>query len=182
MKAPKFREFISEEIQRSDIQIAILSKINADSKSVVSNMILAECKKRNIPCHLINTSEAWVSKNDLEKGTLTISNIDGEDTKAEFDLSKTICFTRAGVLDDETGLALLSTFENAGAFMINTRNSMLTCDNKMSAYIAFERDNIPTPRTALISNEKSLIDAHERLGGNYPVIMKTLTGTQGIGV
>ena len=155
MKAPKFREFISEEIQRSDIQIAILSKINADSKSVVSNMILAECKKRNIPCYLINTSEAWVSKNDLEK---------------------------AGVLDDETGLALLSTFENAGAFMINTRNSMLTCDNKMSAYIAFERDNIPTPRTALISNEKSLIDAHERLGGNYPVIMKTLTGTQGIGV
>ena len=182
MKAPKFREFISEEIQRSDIQIAILSKINADSKSVVSNMILAECKKRNIPCYLIDTSEAWVSKNDLEKGTLTISNIDGEDTKAEFDLSKTICFTRAGVLDDETGLALLSTFENAGAFMINTRNSMLTCDNKMSAYIAFERDNIPTPRTALISNEKSLIDAHERLGGNYPVIMKTLTGTQGIGV
>jgi len=182
MKAPKFREFISEQVQRSEIQVAILSKINADSKSVVSNMILAECKKRNIPCHLINTSEAWVSKNDLEKGTLTISNIDGEDTKAEFDLSKTICFTRAGVLDDETGLALLSTFENAGAFMINTRNSMLTCDNKMSAYIAFERDNIPTPRTALISNEKSLIDAHKRLGNNYPVIMKTLTGTQGIGV
>mgnify|MGYP001217679506 FL=1 len=182
MKAPKFRDFISEEVKRSEIQVAILSKINADSKSVVSNMILAECKKRNISCHLINTSEAWVSKNDLEKGTLTISNIDGEDTKAEFDLSKTICFTRAGVLDDETGLALLSTFENAGAFMINTRNSMLTCDNKMSAYIAFERDNIPTPRTALISNEKSLIDAHKRLGNNYPVIMKTLTGTQGIGV
>ncbi len=113
MKAPKFREFISEEVQRGEIQIAILSKINADSKSVVSNMILAECKKRNITCHLINTSEAWVSKNDLEKGTLTISNIDGKDTQAEFDLSKTICFTRAGVLDDETGLALLSTFENA---------------------------------------------------------------------
>ena len=67
MKAPKFREFISEQIQRSEIQVAILSKINADSKSVVSNMILAECEKRNIPCHLINTSEAWVSKNDLEK-------------------------------------------------------------------------------------------------------------------
>ena len=88
---------------------------------------------------------------------------------------------RAGVLEDETGLALLSTFEN-GAFMINTRNGMLTCDNKMSAYIAFERDNIPTPRTAMISNEKSLMDAHKRIGGKYPVVMKTLTGTQGIGV
>ena len=182
MKAPKFREFISEKVQRSEIQVAILTKINADSKSVVSNMIQKECKRRNIPCYIINTSEAWVSKNDLEKGTLLISNIDGEDTEIEFDLSKTMCFTRAGVLEDETGLALLSTFENAGAFMINTRNGMLTCDNKMSAYISFERDNIPTPRTALISNEKGLIHAHEKLGGKYPVIMKTLTGTQGIGV
>ena len=182
MRAPKFKDFITEKVQRSDIQVAILTKINADSKSVVSNMISKECKKRNITCHIINTSEAWVSKNDLEKGTLLVSNIDGEDTEIEFDLSKTICFTRAGVLEDETGLALLSTFENAGAFMINTRNGMLTCDNKMSAYISFERDNIPTPRTALISNEKGLIHAHEKLGGKYPVIMKTLTGTQGIGV
>ena len=182
MQAPKFREFISEKVERSDIQVAVLTKLNADSKSIVSNKILKECKKRNIPCHIINTSEAWVSKNDLEKGTLLVSNIDGEDTEIEFDLSKTICFTRAGVLEDETGLALLSTFENAGAFMINTRNGMLTCDNKMSAYISFERDNIPTPRTALISNEKGLLHAHEKLGGKYPVIMKTLTGTQGIGV
>ena len=182
MKAPKFKEFISEKVQRSDIQVAILTKVNADSKSVVSNMIKKECKSRNIPCYIINTSEAWVSKNDLEKGTLYVSNIDGEDTEVEFELSKTICFARAGVLEDETGLALLSTFENAGAFMINTRNSMLTCDNKMSAYISFERDNIPTPRTALISNEKGLLDAHKRIGDNYPVIMKTLTGTQGIGV
>ena len=182
MKIPSFNEFITEEVQKSNIQVAVLTKLNADSKSIVSNMILKECKKRNIPCYIINTSEAWVSKNDLEKGTLLVSNIDGEDTEVEFELSKTICFVRAGVLEDETGLALLSTFENAGAFMINNRNGMLTCDNKMSAYISFERDNIPTPRTALISNEKGLIHAHEKLGGKYPVIMKTLTGTQGIGV
>ena len=181
-KAPKFRDFITEEVQRSKIHVAVLTKVNADSKSVVSNMILKECEKRKIPCHTVNTQEAWVTKNDLDKGTLLVSNIDGEDTEVEFELANTICFVRAGVLEDETGLALLSTFENAGAFMINTRDGMLTCDNKMSAYISFERDNIPTPRTALISNEKGLLHAHERLGGKYPVIMKTLTGTQGIGV
>ena len=43
-KAPKFRDFISEEVQRSDIQIAVLTKVNADSKTVVSNMILEECE------------------------------------------------------------------------------------------------------------------------------------------
>ena len=181
-KAPKFRDFISEEVQRSDIQVVVLTKVNADSKAVVSNLISEECEKRKIPCHIVDTREAWVSKNDLEKGTLLVSNLDGKDTEVEFQLANTICFVRAGVLEDETGLALLSTFENAGAFMINTRDGMLTCDNKMSAYISFERDNIPTPRTALISNEKGLLHAPERLGGKYPVIMKTLTGIQGIGV
>ena len=181
-KAPKFRDFITEAVQRSDIHVVVLTKVNADSKAVVSNLISDECEKRKIPCHIVDTREAWVSKNDLEKGTLLVSNIDGKDTEIEFQLANTICFVRAGVLEDETGLALLSTFENAGAFMINTRDGMLTCDNKMSAYISFERDNIPTPRTALISNEKGLLHAHERLGGKYPVIMKTLTGTQGIGV
>ena len=181
-KAPKFRDFITEAVQRSDIHVVVLTKVNADSKSVVSNLISDECEKRKIPCHIVDTREAWVSKNDLEKGTLLVSNIDGKDTEIEFQLANTICFVRAGVLEDETGLALLSTFENAGAFMINTRDGMLTCDNKMSAYISFERDNIPTPKTALISNEKGLLHAHERLGGKYPVIMKTLTGTQGIGV
>ena len=48
MKAPKFKEFISEKVQRSDIQIAVLTKLNADSKAVVSNMILKECKKRKL--------------------------------------------------------------------------------------------------------------------------------------
>ena len=181
-KAPKFRDFITEAVQRSDIHVVVLTKVNADSKAVVSNLISDECEKRKIPCHIVDTREAWVSKNDLEKGTLLVSNLDGKDTEVEFELANTICFVRAGVLEDETGLALLSTFENAGAFMINTRDGMLTCDNKMSAYISFERDNIPTPRTALISNEKGLLHAHERLGGKYPVIMKTLTGTQGIGV
>ena len=66
--------------------------------------------------------------------------------------------------------------------MINNRDGMLICDNKMSAYTAFERHGINTPRTSLVNNEKSIFDAHKRIGGKFPVIIKTLTGTQGIGV
>ena len=48
MKAPKFKDFISEEVQKSNIQVAVLTKLNTDSKAIVSNKILKECKKRNI--------------------------------------------------------------------------------------------------------------------------------------
>ena len=66
--------------------------------------------------------------------------------------------------------------------MLNDRDGMLTCNNKMTSYLAFERNNIPVPRTSIVSNEKSIDDAHERIGGKFPVIIKTMTGTQGIGV
>ena len=40
------------------------------TKNVVSKMIEKECKEETLFCFIINTSEAWISKNDLEKGHL----------------------------------------------------------------------------------------------------------------
>ena len=181
--ALSFTKFITEEVDvDEDIQVAVLTRVGSKKPELVSNMIVDACKSMGIECHIVNVREAWISQNDLEKGTLTVSNVDGEDTEVEFDTSKTICFVRAGVLEDEIGLAILATFENAGAFMINDRNGMMTCDNKMSSYISFERDNIPVPKTSLVSNEKSIEYAHKKIGKKFPVIIKTITGTQGIGV
>ena len=176
-----FQSFITEEnVSDGDIQIAVITKVSSDKEEVVANQLKKYADKNNIPCHLINTREAWVSDNDLERGTLTISNVQGD--RIEFEISKTVVFVRAGVLDNEVGLALLSTFEKAGAFMINNRDGMLRCDNKMSSYITFNQNGIQTPKTSLINNDESVEDAHKRIGGKFPVIIKTITGTQGIGV
>jgi len=177
-----FQSFITEEnVNDGDIQIAVLTKVSSKEKEVVSNQIKEYADKNKIPCHIVNTRKAWVSTNDIEKGLISVSDIKGD--RVDFDISKTVVFVRAGVLDDEVGLALLSTFEKAGAaFMINNRNGMATCDNKMSTYITFNQNGIQTPRTSIINNEESVQDAHKRIGNKFPVIVKTITGTQGIGV
>lgn len=181
--AVSFSNFITEEVKPEEkIQVAVLTRVRSKKPELVSNMIATVCAEKDVECHIINVRDAWVSQNDLEKGRLTVSNVDGKDTTVEFDTHRTVCFVRAGVLDDEIGLALLGTFEQAGAFMINNRDGMLTCDNKMSSYISFERDNIPVPRTSLVTNEKSIEHAHKKIGEKFPVIIKTITGTQGIGV
>ena len=90
--------------------------------------------------------------------------------------------TRGGALEDEGGLSLISAFQNSQAFMINTRAAMLTCDNKLTSALLFEKFGVPTPRTAYVSNEKNLKTALDKIGGKFPVILKTLTGTQGVGV
>jgi len=115
-----FQSFITEEnVNDGDIQIAVLTKVSSTKEEVVANQLKKYSDKNKIPCHIVNTRKAWVSDNDLEKGTLTISNVEGE--RLDFDINKTVVFVRAGVLEDEVGLALLSTFEKAGAFMINNR-------------------------------------------------------------
>jgi len=177
-----FKSFIKEEVIHDKITVLILTNSKAKKPEIVTGMLLKACKDLDLPCHRVVTTEGWIADNDIEKGTVIIKNHDGEENDIEVETSTTVVFVRAGVLQDEIGLALLGTLQNAGCMMINDRDGMLTCDNKMSAYTAFERNNIQTPRTSLINNEKSITDAHKRIGGKFPVIIKTLTGTQGIGV
>ena len=179
----QFKSFITEAKEQKDkITVLILTASKSKEPEIVTGMLMSSCEELGLPCYKVVTTEAWVSENDIEKSTLSIKNYDGEEKDITVETSSTVVFVRAGALETEVGLALLGTLQNAGCMMINDRDGMLTCDNKMSSYTAFERSNIPTPRTSLVNNEKSIIDAHERIGGKFPVIIKTLTGTQGIGV
>tara|TARA_R110000772_G_scaffold263543_1_gene383356 strand:- start:445 stop:1869 length:1425 start_codon:yes stop_codon:yes gene_type:complete len=179
----QFKSYIAEAKEEKDkITVLILTASKSKEPEVVSGMLIDTCKELGLSCYQVVTTEAWISDNDIEKGTVAIKNYDGEEKDIVVETATSVCFVRAGSLDNEVGLALLGTLQNAGCMMINDRDGMLTCDNKMSAYTAFERNNINTPRTSLINNEKSIIDAHDRIGGKFPIIIKTLTGTQGIGV
>jgi RimK family alpha-L-glutamate ligase len=179
----QFKSYIAEAKEEKDkITVLILTASKSKEPEVVSGMLIDTCKELGLSCYQVVTTEAWISDNDIEKGTVAIKNYDGEEKDIVVETATSVCFVRAGSLDNEIGLALLGILQNAGCMMINDRDGMLTCDNKMSAYTAFERNNINTPRTSLINNEKSIIDAHDRIGGKFPVIIKTLTGTQGIGV
>ena len=179
----KFKSFITEaKDQKDKITVLILTASKSKEPEVVTGMLMNSCEELGLSCYKIVTTEAWVSENDIEKSTVSIKNYDGGEKDISIETSSTVVFVRLGALDTEIGLALLGTLQNAGCMMINDRDGMLTCDNKMSSYTAFERSNITTPRTSLVNNEKSIADAHERIGGKFPVIIKTLTGTQGIGV
>lgn len=196
MQVPKFKDFINEARQQDEtdpITVVIISKSSPKvkqqksgnkktKKEVTVSFIQRSCEKRNIPCYLINTKFSIITDKDEEKNTLTIYNYDGEDNEKTFVGKNTVVITRAGAVEDEAGLSLISAFQNSGAFMLNTRSAMMTCDNKLTSALLFEKFNIPTPKTAFISNEKNLESALKLVGNKFPVIVKTLTGTQGIGV
>jgi len=187
MLVPKFREFITEQdLDRKAKPITIAIVTVADSKdpkeNTTADLISKACKKKGIKCVIVNTKTTIITQKDEDKNTLTVYNYDGKNGEHTFIGRDTVCITRGGALEDEAGLSLISAFQNSKAFMLNTRAAMLTCDNKLTSALLFEKFGIPTPRTAFVSNEKNIKTGLDMVGGKFPIIMKTLTGTQGVGV
>lgn len=153
-----------------------------DEEGTFSSVVSEVAKKRKLKYDLIKVEEAYIADTDLEVGEVTFHNYDGEDKKITIHKDKCIVFVRAGAIQSLVSQALVATLGTYGFFLINDLESMILCDNKLSSTITLNRYDIQTPKTAMINNVKSIENAHEKIGGKFPVIIKTLTGTQGVGV
>ena len=178
----RFNEFITEktveEIPLTDLHIYILG-LGAD-EGTFAELMTKVAKKKNVKHDLIDVDEAYITSKDVEKGSVIVR---GDDDK-EYNMSihNSIVFVRAGAIKSLTAQALISSLQSIGFFMVNDLQAMLLCDNKMASAIELGRNNIPVPRTSIVNNVESIESAHQNIGGQFPVIIKTLRGTQGIGV
>lgn len=180
----KFNSFIIEKfeepVKEKDLHLVVLGW--GDEEGTFADIIYETAKKRGMRYDLVKVDEAFISASDVELGEITFSNFDGKDKSLTVKASNSIIFVRAGAIQNLVSQSLVSTLQTFGFFLINDLQSMTLCDNKMANAILLERNNISIPRTAVINNVKSIEDAHKRIGGRFPVIIKTLTGTQGVGV
>ena len=175
-----FTEKFEEPLEQDELHIVVLGK--GGEEGTFADLAETVAKKKNIKYDLVNVDDAWISQKDVEIGSVTIQNVDGKDKTVEIETHNSIIFVRAGAIQTLSAQAIVSSLQVIGFFLINDLESMLACDNKMSNVIMLERNNIPTPRSSILSNKKSIEDAHNRVGGKFPVVLKTLTGTQGVGV
>jgi len=175
-----FTEKFEEPIEQQDLHVVVLGK--GGEEGTFADLAEKVSKKKNIKFDLVHVDEAWISQKDVEIGKVTIQNADGEDNSVEIETRNSMIFVRAGAIQTLSAQAIVSSLQMIGFFLINDLEAMLSCDNKMSNVIMLERNNIPSPRSSILSNKKSVEDAHQRIGGKFPVVIKTLTGTQGVGV
>lgn len=152
-----------------------------DGKDTVSK-IEKSCNKFGIEFDIIRVGEAYVVDDDLNDNKITIYNYDGKENDLDIEASDTCCFVRGGALVDITGIGIARTLQEAGVFLINDMESMELCQNKFTTSIALQKNGILHPKTALITNEDAIETVHKKIGGKFPVVIKTITGAEGIGV
>jgi len=78
--------------------------------------------------------------------------------------------------------AIINHLEKMDIKVLNTGKSMRIASNKVETQILLNDVGLSTPKTAVFTNEEQIDAALEAIGGEFPVIVKTLFGTHGVGV
>lgn len=160
----------------------IVLSVYEDELSDTVEKIGNACDELGCSFFAVSIDDAYVVDKDLSDNELTIHNYNGEGNKVTIYTDNTIVIPRGGALASQAGTGLLSTLQDSGAFVTNKISHMELCRNKYATALVLERTGIPSPRTALVANEDAIDIALEKIGGKFPVVIKTITGAEGIGV
>ena len=136
--------------------------------------IIKSCKKKCIPFYPIRLGEAFVIDSDVFGKELTIHNYNGEGKVINIPKKETVCIARGGAILDPNNQALMQSFQEAGVFMVNNYDPMETASNKFATSIKLKKAGIASPKTSLVTNERSIPIALKEVGGQFPVIVKTI--------
>lgn len=177
-----FSDFVLNEAKntlpfpKGKVKVVLLSNISEESKTVPS--IKAECERRGIKFCVINIDKAKLTKAD-DGETFTIYD---NESKMKISSDDTAILTRRGVVKNTYTRDLVDQLETANFFVVNTLESIIACENKYVTSKILMDAGITVPRMALIENEDSIDDAVKTIGGQFPIVLKMLSGSQGIGV
>jgi ribosomal protein S6--L-glutamate ligase len=176
-------EYIPEAADDPKDKVTILALTSSDKDlSDTIEKMQEICKRRKIEFYALKTSKAQVDLSNVASKKIVIKNYDGEGKDVTIIPGNTVAIVRGGVMNTDIGVAIMTILQNNGVFMINERGGMELCANKLETAIALKKHGLPHPRTAFVANEENIETAVKEIGGKFPVIVKTLTGAEGIGV
>ena len=163
--------------------LVVLSKFgDKEDQSDTVEKIEKSASNLGINFYAVSVDDAYIVDKEISDNELVIHNYDGENNKITLNIENTVCWPRGGVLSNFSGVGLLSILQDAGVFVTNKLSHMELARNKFATAMLLEREQIPSPKTALVANEDAIDVALEKIGGEFPVVLKTLTGAEGIGV
>ena len=171
----KFKSFITEE-KNEDYRIVVLSVEHGDN-AITAKRIKEEADKLKLPNYIVGIDGTHISYNN---GTYTIHELDDE-TGFQISSYDTVVFIR-GTPTKDSSLNLVSELEKLGICVVNSRETISIAADKFRTYIKLKDYGLTQPKTVLVPNEDFLETAVENLDTKFPIIMKTLRGSKGVGV
>jgi len=154
----------------SDQRIVVLTR-QPDAHGVTR--LVEEANARGLKLHPLDPHELYLN---LDPDGTKASHPDLGETWAE-----TVVIPRLGSLATEYALNALETLELAGAATLNPFAGLLRLRHKFSALCQLATAGLPVPQTAMLRAPAEIDETVAALG-SYPVVIKFVRGSQGVGV
>ena len=177
----KFKSFITE-AKEEKYKVVVLTRKPDDypnHKSLLTSSKFEKAAKAlQMNFYMCFIDGAYLSFED------DVRRIHNEDDDEGFEISSddTLIIVRGGVNARDSWKDLLSQLERAGYSCVNSRECIETCSDKYRTSLRLAEVGLVTPTTVLIPNDDGAKIAFEKLNTTYPVILKTISGTKGVGV
>ena len=174
----KFKSFITE-AKEDKYRILVISA-EPDKKELfhTAQRFVDEGKKSGHQVYVGKVEGAIIG---YDGGVYKIYNADDSEG-FEISSSDTVAIVRGSVRLKKSYLDLLSRLEKIGVCMVNSRETIEISADKYRTYVKLQDFGLTQPKTVLIPNEDTWEQALESLDSKFPIIMKTLEGSKGVGV
>ena len=178
-----FDNLLNEEKKDTSYKLLIVSGEPDDEREYfhTAQRLKDEAESMNIPAYVLFAEKGSIQ---LESRNPTTYKIYNEDDKKGFEIKphNTVAIIRRSVSDSDSRLDLVSQLEKAGVCCVNPRQTIQICSDKYWTGLKLADVGITTPKSALIQDEDTIPKALEAVGEKYPLILKTLSGSKGVGV
>ena len=177
MEVPKFKEYITEQ-KDYQINLLIITDEPEEAKTFhTADRLRDESKKLNVPFYLYKLTGGYTTYED------GIRRFHNKEDKKGFPVGKnTVAIVRGSITRKDSWMDLVTMLERDGACLVNPRNTINICVDKYRTTLRLADYGLTQPKTILLNDPENSGKQVEEAELEYPIILKTLRGSKGVGV
>ena len=179
MLVPQFKQFLNEDKNEKDfLRLLIITDEPEEAKTFhTADRLKEECDKLKYPYYLFKLTGGYTT---FEDGVRRFHNKD--DDKGFEVGAMTVAVIRGSITRKDSWLDLVSILERANATLVNPRTTINMCADKYRTALRLADYGLTQPMTKLINDPENANKIVDESGIKFPLIMKTLRGSKGVGV
>jgi len=177
MQVPKFREYITE-AKKDFLKLLIITDEPEEAKTFhTADRLREECDKLKYPHYLFKLTGGYTTYQD------GVRRFHNKDDKKGFEIdSDTVAVVRGSITRKDSWLDYVSILERANVCLVNNRQCINVCADKYRTSLRLADYGLTEPKTILINDPEKSVEQVEEAGLKFPIILKTLRGSKGVGV
>ena len=179
MQVSKFKEYITEAKEgKPFLRLLIITDEPEEAKTFhTADRLQEECDKLGYPHYLFKLTGGYTT---FEDGIRKFHN---KDDKKGFEVgAMTVAVVRGSITRKDSWMDFVSILERANATLVNPRTTINICADKYRTALRLADYGLTQPKTKLISDPEKANEQVAEADIKFPLIMKTLRGSKGVGV